>query len=106
MKSIDFEDIFGNNSHDYFDYIIQKFELRPVYNVYQNNDDEIIIDEQWISNDSDLVKANRIFKFDPLFLDLIQEDSKLFVLQKALELYLSVEDYENAAIVRDVINIH
>jgi hypothetical protein len=74
--------------------------------VYQNENDEVIVDEEWISPDSKTVKANRLFKFDPFFLDLIKEESRPEVLSKVLELYVSIEDYENASVVRDIINIY
>ncbi len=104
MARINFGDIFGQNSHDYFEHIIEVYGLKPKYNVYQNELDEVIVDEEWLSSDSDTVKANRLFKFDPNFLDLIKEESRLIVLEKALQLYVSVEDYENATIVRDIIS--
>lgn len=107
MKHNKFDDLLNDyNASDYFDYIIKKFDLIPSYNIYQNEQDEVIVDEQWKTKQSDFVKANRIFKFDPLFLDLINEEYRIDVLNKALQLYLSVEDYENASIVRDIINIY
>jgi len=106
MSRMDFEDVFGENSHDYFDSIIQKFGLTSSYVVYQNEKDEVIVDEQWISPKTNSVKANRIFKFDPYFLDLINEKDRVSVMEKALELYVSIENYEEAAIVRDILNIY
>ena len=44
MSRMNFEDIFGDDSHDYFDSIIDKFGLKASYVVYQNEDDDIIID--------------------------------------------------------------
>jgi protein-arginine kinase activator protein McsA len=106
MGKVNFGDIFGENSHDYFEHIIEVYGLKPSYNVYHNEVDEVIINEEWLSPDSDSVKANRLFKFDPNFLDLIKEESRIHVLKKALELYISIEDYENAAIVRDIIEVY
>jgi len=106
MSKMDFEDVFGENSHDYFNSIIQKFGLISSYVVYQNDKDEVIVDEQWISPKTNSVKANRIFKFDPYFLDLINEKDRVSVMEKALELYVSIENYEEAAIVRDILNIY
>ena len=106
MNRTNFEDIFGGDSKDYFDKIIERYNLKPNYNVYQNEQNEVIVDEEWISPDSEKVKANRIFKLDVFFLDLIREESRMDVLKKALELYVSVEDYENAALVRDIIQIY
>ena len=106
MNRMNFEDIFGEDSKDYFDKVIQKYGLKPKYNVYQNEMDEVIVDEEWVSSNSESVKANRIFKFDPFFLDLIKEEYRLEVLENALNLYVLVEDYENAALVRDIINIY
>jgi protein-arginine kinase activator protein McsA len=106
MSRMDFEDVFGENSHDYFDSIIRKFGLTSSYVVYQNEKDEVIVDEQWISPKTNSVKANRIFKFDPYFLDLINQKDRVSVMEKALELYVSIENYEEAAIVRDILNIY
>jgi hypothetical protein len=106
MNKMNFEDIFGEDSKDYFDKIIEKYGLKPQYKVYQNEKDEVIVDEEWISPDTESVKANRIFKLDVFFLDLIREESRMEVLKKSLELYISVEDYENAALVRDIIQIY
>lgn len=106
MGKMDFEDIFGSNSNDYFDSIIEIYGLKPSYLVYQNNLDEIIVDEQWKSNDSDSVKANRIFKFDILFLDLIREDYRLDVLKKVLDIYILTENYEDAVLIRDIVNAY
>lgn len=100
---MNFEDIFGENSYDYFEMIIQKFNLKPNYVIYQNNDDEIIIDEQWISPETNSVTASRLFKFDVNFIDLIHEDKRPEVLKKVLDFCISVEDYEQASQVRDVI---
>lgn len=104
MSWINFENIFGEDSHDYFDKVIKRYGLKPSYKIYQNEDDEVIVNEEWIAPESESVKANRIFKFDPFFLDLIKEESRVEVLSKVLELYITIEDYENAAVVRDIIN--
>ncbi len=106
MGRINFGDVFGEDSHDYFDHIIQTYGLKPKYKVFQNEQNEVIVDEEWVSPGSESVKANRLFKFDPFFLDLIKEESRPEVLNKVLELYVSIEDYENAALVRDIINIY
>ena len=74
MSRMNFEDIFGDDSHDYFDSIIDKFGLKASYVVYQNEDDDIIIDEQWISPKTKNVTANRIFKYDPNYIDLISNN--------------------------------
>lgn len=104
MSKMNFEDIFGDDSHDYFDSIIDKFGLKPSYNVYQNEDDDVIIDEQWISPKTKSVTANRIFKYDPNFIDLIKGDCQMDVLNKVLKLYVSIERYEDAAVVRDILD--
>lgn len=104
MNQMDFEKLFGDNSKDYFDLIIKKYKLKSKYVVYQNEKDEVIIDEQWTSEDNEKVKANRIFKFDPNFLELIEDDRMIEVLEKVIQLYVSIEDYENAAIVKDLLD--
>jgi protein-arginine kinase activator protein McsA len=103
MGKMNFEEIFGEDSHDYFETIIAKFGLEASYCVFQNEKDEIIIDEQWLSPKTKNVTANRLFKYDPDFIYLIKEDSQLDVLSKVLELFVQIEDYEQAATVRDII---
>jgi protein-arginine kinase activator protein McsA len=104
MSRVNFNEIFGSESDDYFDSIIEKFQLEASYDVYQNEDDEIIIDEQWKSSESNRVAANRFFKFDPNFLDLIKDQSKrIEVLNKVLDIYVQVENYEDASQIRDLI---
>jgi hypothetical protein len=100
---MNFEDIFGENSYDYFEMIIEKFNLKPIYMVYQNNNDEIIVDEEWISPKTNSVTASRLFKFDINLIELINEEKRSEVLEKVLNLYVSVEDYEQASILRDYI---
>ena len=96
---MNFEDIFDEDS--YFEMIIKKLKLEPNYVVYQNNDDEIIIDEQWISPETNLVTASKLFKFDLNFIYLIREDKRMGVLKEVLDICVLIEDYEMASILRD-----
>jgi hypothetical protein len=105
MGKMNFEEVFGDDSNDYFETIISKFGLEASYCVYQNDKDEVIIDEQWISPKTKNVTANRLFKYDPNFIYLIKEESQKDVLNKVLELFVKLEDYEQAAIVRDIIEM-
>ena len=105
MGKMNFEEVFGEDSNDYFETIIAKFGLEASYCVYQNEKDEVIIDEQWISPKTKNVTANRLFKYDPNFIYLIKEESQKDVLNKVLELFVKLEDYEQAAIVRDIIEM-
>jgi hypothetical protein len=98
---MDFEDIFGEDSNNYFEMIIEKFKLEPNYVVYQNNDDEIIIDEQWISPKTNSVTASKLFKFDLSSIYLIREGKRMDVLKEVLNLCVLTEDYEMASILRD-----
>jgi len=106
MAKTNFEDIFGSNSNEYLDSIIEIYGLKPIYLVYQDDTLDIIIDEQWKSTENDVVKVNRIFKFDILFLDLIKEESRLDVLKKVLDIYVRNENYEEAVYIRDIINFY
>lgn len=105
MGKMNFEDVFGEDSHDYFETIIAKFGLEATYCVYQNEKDEVIIDEQWISPTTKNVTANRLFKYDPDLIYLIKEDSQKEVLKKVLDLFVQLENYEKAATVRDMIDL-
>ena len=105
MGKMNFEEVFGEDSNDYFETIIAKFGLEASYCVYQNEKDEVNIDEQWISPKTKNVTANRLFKYDPNFIYLIKEESQKDVLIKVLDLFVKLEDYEQAAIVRDIIEM-
>jgi len=42
--------------------------------------------------------------FDVNFIDIIKEDHKNSVLKEILDIYVKLEDYTNASIIRDLIN--
>jgi protein-arginine kinase activator protein McsA len=96
-------DYIDEDSIDYFETLIKKLNLYPDYIVYQNKYDEIIIDEQWKSPKNDSVIASKLFKFEINFIDLIIEDKRQEVLQKILDICVSIEDYEHATLVRNYI---
>lgn len=97
-------DYIDNDSIDYFEMIIKKLNLYPDYIVYQNKYDEIIIDEQWKSPKDDSIIASKLFKFEINFIDLIKEDKRTEVLKKILDICVSIEDYEHAALVKNYLN--
>ncbi len=88
-------------SSDIFEDMIVFMGLTPKYNVILEGQD-IIINEEWFSNES--IKANRIYMFDVNFIDIIKEDHKNSVLKEILDIYVKLEDYTNASIIRDLIN--
>ena len=92
-----FEDFSSNN----FTNIIYEHNLKPDYFI-SREDEKIIINEIWSDDSSDII-ANRIYEFDSFFTDLIPEEIKLDILNDVLEIYVEVENYEEAAIIRDQI---
>ncbi len=100
----EYEDFFGKDSHNYFESIISLYNLKPVYDVYYNEANEIIIDEQWVSEDNKTIKANKIFKFNTFLVSMIIDEHRKEVLSKVLDLLVKDENYEEAASVRDIIS--
>ncbi len=94
----------GKLTVDQFEFLIDQFNLNPEYSIFINEDNDIIIDEEWSSRNKDGVTANRIYKFDIGSLEMIREDDRLRVLNQILDLYIQIENYEKCADVRDLIN--
>ena len=87
-----------------FDSIVTKFNLKPDFLLTREND-KILVNEVWSSSKNKNISANRIYEFDIFFLELIPDDIKKRVLEEVLEIYVEDERYEEAAEVRDIINI-
>lgn len=100
-------DLYGDDrkkiTPDTFDEIISKLKLKPLYQIFLDKDNDVIINEEWSSPVSENIKANRIYKFDPDFLDFIQPEDRLGVLKDVLEIYVQNEYYERAVVIRDLI---
>ena len=98
------DDLCGDDSKisvQSFDNLIEKLNMRPSYNIFLDEDNDVIIDEEWSSPISCDIKANRIYS--PSFVNIILLEDRPLVLNQILNIYISQEDYENAAIVRDLI---
>lgn len=102
-----FDDIPDNESEmfsmDDFEIIISKFNMKPHFSLYRE-DWKIIINESWSSTKNRAISANRVYEFDPGMIEIIPEIIRRDVLESALEIYVNDENYEEAAIVRDVIS--
>lgn len=104
---MEFDDFFNGEgfkkiSFDQFDEFINRLELKPEYSVFENEKGELIINEEWTTSKNKSIRVTRLYKFDVNILDSI--DKKNEILNKALEIYVSNENYEQAAIIRDIIN--
>lgn len=75
--------------------------MKPEYNVFLDERD-VIISEEWSSRISEDIKANRIYKFDSEFVNMILLEDRPKVLSMVMDLYLLSENYEDAAILRDL----
>jgi hypothetical protein len=87
-----------------FDEMILRLKLKPEYQIFLDNDNDVIINEEWSSPVSDNIKANRIYKFDLDFIDFIQPEDRVSVLKDVLDIYVTNEYFEMAAVIRDIIN--
>ncbi len=86
-----------------FEEMVFSLNLKPCYQIFLDKDNDVIINEEWSSSISENIKANRIYKFDPNFIDIIQPEDRIFVLEDILKIYVDNEYFEMAAIVRDII---
>lgn len=84
-----------------FSEIVYEYDLKPDYFI-SKEDQKIIINEIW-TNDNSQISANRIYEFDSFITELIPEKIKLNILNDVLEIYVEIENYEEAAIIRDQI---
>lgn len=102
------DDLYGDSkdkiSIESFDTLIKSLNMKPNYQIFLDNDGEIIINEEWSSLVSNGVKANRIYKFDIDCIEMISIDDRFKVLSEILEIYVGQENYENAAYIRDTVN--
>lgn len=104
---MEFDDFFNTDgfkkiSLDQFDEFINRLDLKPKYSVFENEKGDIVIDEEWSTKSNKSVKVNRFYKFNLNLLD-IPEDKRQVLLEQALQIYVSSERYEEAALVRDTI---
>lgn len=102
-----FNDMDGYEEHfslGDFDKIVAKFKLKPDF-MLTKDDDKIMINEIWSSSKNKSISANRIYEFDVFFLELIPDEIKKRVLEEVLDIYVIEERYEEAAEVRDEIQI-
>jgi len=103
FESYNKDDEEGDFSLEDFDLIVLKYGLKPDYFLSKELD-KIIITEIWSHKKSDIV-ANRIYEFDSYFADLIPLEIRENVMREALDIYVSEENYEEAAVLRDLINL-
>lgn len=105
---MEFDDFFNGGgfkkiSFDQFDEFINRLELKPEYSIFENEKGDLIINEEWTTAKNKSIRVTRLYKFDIGILDTIELDKKFELLQKALEIYVSNENYEQAAVIRDII---
>lgn len=104
MKFESFDNLENSNifSVDNFDLIVSKFKLKPEFFITQEKD-KIIINETW-SSTKNIISANRIYEFDIFYIDIIPEEIRFSVLKEVMSIYVLDEQYEEAALIRDIIN--
>lgn len=101
------DDLYGEGrdkiSVESFDTLIKRLDMRPEYQIFLDTDGEVTINEEWSSPISSDVKANRIYKFSVDFINMILLEDRPRVLSEVLDLYVIQENYEEAAVLRDLI---
>lgn len=99
-------DLYGDDkrkmSVESFDNLIQKLDMRPEYNIFLDNGD-IIINEEWSSLHNSDIRANRIYKFNLDFINMILLEDRPRILSRILNIYVDQENYEEASVLRDII---
>jgi hypothetical protein len=93
---------FGMNQEDFND-LVKVFDMKCKYFIREINGKNVIV-ETWFSYINPFVTLNRIFDINSDNLLKIDPKKRKKLLQKILEKEVEVENYEQAAIVRDLIS--
>lgn len=108
-------DIFNNDFGGYINYdpddypnedfksLVKKHDLQPEFDITEDNEG-FLVTETWSSVDNSVV-ANRYYYFDIFYVDLIDDRLRSEILQYVLDVYIEREEYEDAAVVRDLLKI-
>lgn len=101
----DSEGLFNYDPDDYpqgdFKSMIDKHNLTPEFEILED-EDGLLVTETWSSKDETFV-ANRYYYFDANCVDIIDDRIKTQILEHVLEIYVDAENYESAAIIRDIL---
>ena len=88
----------GKITAETFEEMVFSLNLKPCYQIFLDKDNDVIINEEWSSPVSESLKANRIYKFDPNFIDIIQPEDRVLVLEDVLKIYVDNEYFEMTAV--------
>jgi hypothetical protein len=106
-------DIFDNDNGGYINYdpddypsgdfksLVEEHNLLPEFEVSEDCEG-FLVTETWSSFDDNIV-ANRYYYFDVFYVDLIDERIRTNILEHMLSIHLEREEYEDAAILRDLL---
>lgn len=101
LMSKKFDQEIGMYQED-FEEIVKTFNMKCKYVVREMKGRNMII-ESWSSEMNPLVSLNRIFDINTDNLSKIEPNKRKKLLQQILEKEVEVENYEQAAVVRDLI---
>ena len=90
------------NEFDKFKSMIEKYQMECQYDISEKNG-EVVITENWLSKVNKTIKINRIYPFSIGHIELVQTQFRKEIMQKVLDKYVSDENYEAAAQLRDAI---
>ena len=109
MDPNEFSDLLGDidgksvDTFEQFDMFIKKFGLKQTnHHIYFNRYNKLVINEEW-SSDGKEIRANRVYEFSPICVELIMENKRKEILNEIMDKYVESEEYENAAEIRDII---
>ena len=89
------------NKHD-FDDLIKTFNMNCEYNIREIGGENMIV-ETWYSKSNPFLVLNRIYDIDNDNLSKIEPKQRIELLSTILEKEVEIENYEQAAKIRDII---
>lgn len=101
LMSKKFDQEIGMYEED-FEEIVKAFDMKCKYVIREIKSKNVII-ESWSSEMNPFVSLNRIFDINTDNLSKIEPKKRKKLLQQILEKEIEVENYEQAAVVRDLI---
>jgi hypothetical protein len=95
-------DDFNEDESIPFEDLIKKYDMIPLVNI-TIDDDGILVSEKWHSEDYEHITAERFYYFDIFFMEYLPNNVKVKALNEILNIYVDMEMFEEAIIVRDEI---
>ncbi len=93
----------GELSQEDFFFIVEQFKMSCKY-TYEVMEDKKFIVEVWTAKQNSFIQLTRMYEFTPENIEVIESSERKKLLNEMLNDAVDIEDYEEAALLRDMIN--